>query len=152
MDKLKNTVQQLLSYTKEGNSLNEKVSNANIGWHIDHCIMVLNGVFTQLEKSYEKAFKSSFNKNRFIVFLTNKIPVGKAKAPEVVKPTEAFSQDKTIFYGEKAIQKLEASINWPANKYFKHPFFGLLNKKQTIRFLDIHTNHHLKIIKKIINS
>jgi|694.fasta_scaffold01591_7 hypothetical protein len=152
MEKLENTVQQLLSYTKQGNSLNEKVSNANVGWHIDHCLMVLNGVLTQLEKSDENDFKSSFNKNRFIVFLTNKIPKGRAKAPEAVKPTEAFNQEKTAFYGEKAIQKIEASINWPTNKNFKHPFFGLLNKKQTIKFLNIHTNHHLKIIKKIINS
>ena len=36
------------------------------------------------------------------------------------------------------------------NAYFRHLIFGYLNKKRTIRFLQIHTAHHLKIIKDIL--
>ena len=39
-----------------------------------------------------------------------------------------------------------------ANSNFKHPYFGVLNLKMTKRFLEIHTNHHLKIIKEILQS
>ena len=36
------------------------------------------------------------------------------------------------------------------NAYFRHLIFGNLNKKRTIRFLQIHTAHHLKIIQDIL--
>jgi len=152
MESLKITIQQLLSKTNQADKLTEKVSNASVGWHIDHSLMVLNKVLSQLENSDEKDYQSSFNKNRFIVFLLNRIPVGKGKAPEAVKPTEIFDQEKTARFGEKALEKNEASANWHKNKNFNHPIFGMLNKKQTLKFLNIHTNHHLKIIIKIINS
>ena len=34
--------------------------------------------------------------------------------------------------------------------YFKHPLFGNTNKFRVVRFLDTHTNHHLKIVKSIL--
>jgi hypothetical protein len=36
------------------------------------------------------------------------------------------------------------------NQYFTHPIFGDLNTEQTFKFLGVHTNHHLKIIKDIV--
>ena len=39
-----------------------------------------------------------------------------------------------------------------ANSYFKHPYFGDLNLKKTLWFLNLHTNHHLKIIKDIADN
>jgi hypothetical protein len=39
-----------------------------------------------------------------------------------------------------------------ANSYFTHPYFGDLNLKKTIWFLNLHTNHHLKIIKDIADN
>jgi hypothetical protein len=37
-------------------------------------------------------------------------------------------------------------------QYFHHPFFGHLKLNKTIKFLEIHTNHHLQIIHEIIHS
>jgi hypothetical protein len=36
------------------------------------------------------------------------------------------------------------------NTHFPHPFFGILNKKETANFLALHTKHHLMIIKDIL--
>jgi hypothetical protein len=36
--------------------------------------------------------------------------------------------------------------------FFTHPYFGDLKKKQTILFLEIHTQHHLEIIEDIISN
>lgn len=36
------------------------------------------------------------------------------------------------------------------NQFFTHTLFKQLNKKQTLKFLGLHTNHHLKIVKDIL--
>jgi hypothetical protein len=38
------------------------------------------------------------------------------------------------------------------NAHFQHPFFGILNKKETDNFLALHTKHHLMIIKDILET
>ena len=43
--------------------------------------------------------------------------------------------------------------NWESldkNTHFPHPFFGILNKKETENFLVLHTKHHLMIINDIL--
>ena len=101
-------------------------------------------------QSDPKLYKSKFNMSRFFVFLSKTIPRGKAKAPKVVIPTneitlEALQESLANTYG--AITYLK---DCEENQYFMHPFFGQLNKKQTIKFLAIHTEHHLKIIRDIL--
>ena len=45
------------------------------------------------------------------------------------------------------IQELEII---DSKKYFNHPVFGHLKLSKTIKFFEIHTNHHLKIINDIL--
>ncbi len=40
----------------------------------------------------------------------------------------------------------------PENVYFNHHVFGMLTKKQTLRFLEIHTKYHLKIVNDILKK
>ena len=40
----------------------------------------------------------------------------------------------------------------PDGVYFKHPIFNMLTKKQTLRFLEMHTKHHLKIVRDILKN
>jgi hypothetical protein len=47
-------------------------------------------------------------------------------------------------------KNLESFNDLEKNSFFIHPLFKQLNKKQTIKFLKLHTNHHFKIIKDIL--
>jgi hypothetical protein len=60
---------------------------------------------------------------------------------------ECFNTQESLKNTYQAITYLK---DCEENQYFMHPFFGQLNKKQTIKFLAIHTEHHLKIIRDIL--
>jgi hypothetical protein len=84
------------------------------------------------------------------VFLLNYIPRGKANAPKVVLPSTDLNQQLLEDSIKHTFQALNYLKDCQENQYFMHPYFGALNKNQTIRFLSIHTHHHLKIIADII--
>ena len=129
---------------------NLAISKSNIGWHIEHSLLTLNGVIKFLTHSNPKDYKWKFNFIRIIVLKTGKIPRGKAKAPQIVVPKDTISKTQLLANLEqtrKLILELETISN---DHYFEHPFLGKLKKKAAIRFLEIHTNHHLKIIEDII--
>jgi len=129
---------------------NPNVSNSTVGWQIDHCLLVINGIIGQLEISDPSKYQPKWTFPKFMVFTTGKIPRGKAKAPKVVIPTQVATQ-------EELIAKLAAAKNnvlkldfFSENQFFNHPYFKDLNVKQIKKFLTIHTKHHLKIIQDIL--
>jgi hypothetical protein len=128
---------------------NTAVSQREVGWHIDHSLKVINGILKQLIKSDPATYKWSFNAMRTLVFFTGNIPRGKAKAPKAVQPTGIITPEevKTGIQQTKAL--LEQANNCDPKSNFTHPYFGVLNLKQSFRFLDIHTKHHLKIVRAI---
>ena len=150
MNKLHKQILQLESHIPNSEKTNTKISKSTIGWQIDHCLMVINGIITQLEISDEKEFQPKFNFPKFLVFATGKIPRGKARAPKTVYPTVIASSSELKAKVEEAKKNILKLEHLPKNAHFKHPFFGHINTLQTNKFLKIHTNHHLKIIEDIL--
>ncbi len=128
------------------------VSAVGVDWQLHHSLLVIKGVLTQLLKSDPKAYRWRFNLIRAIIFGLGQIPRGKGRAPDVVKPKEGVDREEL----EKLLQQCKEL--WPkaeslaAKAWFAHPVFGALSKKQTFRFLDIHSLHHLKIVEDIVRS
>jgi hypothetical protein len=152
MEKLKKLIQDLESKIQNQEMLNPTISKSSVGWHIEHTLLTMNLIIGALQKSNPENYKQSFNFYRVLVFAMNKIPRGKAKAPKIVQPKEDFNIESLKSHLEKAKTKL-AELNSIGNKnYFEHPYFGHLTLKPTIKFLEIHTNHHLQIINDIIKS
>jgi hypothetical protein len=135
-------------YRKQNNS----VSKSGVDWHIDHSLKVILTVCSLLKKSDPKKYKRSFNFLRTVVFTLNRFPRGKAKAPKITS-SQVIVEDKTLLKQLTIVKKELLEIeNLPKNSNFKHPIFGVLNLKQTIKFLRLHTQHHLKITNEIINK
>jgi len=141
---------ELANYIADYNQSNKAISEASVGWHIEHSLLVIKQITATVAQSEPKLFKPKFNTSRFFVFLLNTIPRGKAKAPKMVIPADDITIEglqESLKNTYQAIAYLKDCLD---NQYFMHPFFGQLNKKQTIRFLAIHTEHHLKIMRDIL--
>jgi hypothetical protein len=132
--------------------IDANVSNASVGWHIAHTYMTVYAISEALKRSNPADFKFNFKPLKYVVFAMNKIPRGRGKAPNVVQPSSTINEEYLLNLKEKIKVQLEILNGLPANHFFPHPYFGNLKLKQSIRFLNIHTNHHLKIINDIMKS
>jgi hypothetical protein len=129
---------------------NAAISGSNVGWHIEHSLLVINGIIKQLEKSNPADYTWKLNFPKTIIFLINRIPRGKGKAPKVVQPTDAVTQETLTNSLQKARNLEQMLSHIPAEACFQHPSFGYLKRDETIKFLCIHTQHHLAIVKDIL--
>ena len=141
---------ELESHISNFEKTNPKVSNSTVGWQIDHCLLVINGIIGQIEISDPLKFQPKWTFPKFMVFTTGKIPRGKAKAPKVVIPTQVATQEELLAKLAAAKNNVLKLDSFSENQFFNHPFFKDLNVKQTRKFLTIHTKHHLKIIEDIL--
>lgn len=131
---------------------NSEISKSNVGWHIEHSLLTIIGVTKVVLRSNPKDYKWKLKMSRILIFTLGKFPRGKAKAPEVVVPKNDITETlllSNIELTRKLILEIKSVSN---DHYFEHPYLGKLKKRDTIRFLEIHTNHHLKIIEDIIKS
>jgi hypothetical protein len=148
MTKLQSILDQLESHIPDFEKTNPAVSTSTIGWQIDHSFLVINSVVDQIKKSNPSDYKWKFNRNRFLVYvILRKIPRGKVRAPKAVQPFEEITLEHLKNKLEITRNKIAELESLEAKNYFTHPFMGDLNLKTTVRFLELHTYHHLKIIR-----
>lgn len=150
--RLKAKLDEVASYVAVGDSKNSEVSEAAVSWHIDHIFLVVNQIYKTLEQSEESNFKSEFNIKRAYVFTFNKMPRGIATAPESVRPKENVGNGTIQVHYDQALTTVEQFSDLPEEKHMNHPVFGTLNRDKTLKFLTIHTEHHLKIIRDILKG
>jgi hypothetical protein len=149
---LKDLIAELEFAIPQLEKTDQSISNSNVGWHIAHSLLVFNGIIETISRSDPKEYKWSFNLKRLVVFAKKKIPRGVAKAPRSVVPIGDHTMVELKDQIEKAKMKLGQLKELNSKQFFNHPTFGNIRLKQTIRFLVIHTKHHLDIIQDIIQS
>jgi hypothetical protein len=147
---IQKSVQSLSNFIEHYKTLNQNVSKSGVDWHIDHCLRVVNGISKVLQNSNQNDYKSAFNFKRSLLLSLGTMPRGRAKAPQTVQATDDITLDDLQNLHQKAVQSLDILKTLPSNSHFQHPYFGMLNLKQSIRFIEVHNNHHLKIIRDIL--
>ncbi|MEY4432189.1 MAG: hypothetical protein RLZZ44_319 [Bacteroidota bacterium] len=130
---------------------NFQVSQSNVGWQIEHSLLTINGIVQALLNANPNDYVVQFNVMKWFFLLTRKFPRGKAKAPKVVVPKVEANRIDLQKHIDKTRETIKGLELISKNHFFKHPYFGNLNKKQSIWFLEIHTHHHLKIIHDIVS-
>ena len=151
-EQLEIKVKEIESYFPDREVVVDSISKASVGWQLDHSLKVLNVVFDMLKNSKTEDYKWKFNFWRSYCFLINGFPRGRAKAPKSVRPLDIISLDGLNKQLQEARENLATIDDLPSKTNITHHIFGSLNKKQTIRFLNIHTEHHLKIVRDILKA
>ncbi len=88
------------------------------------------------------------------ILLVGRLPPGKFKVPErlasLVKKISREDAANLIVKFRSRLADLKNKVD-KADKYqtIKHPRLGLLNAKQWLRFIEIHTIHHTRQLKRI---
>ncbi|MFP4844829.1 DUF1569 domain-containing protein [Winogradskyella sp. PE311] len=145
LKKIENTIQYR-------DRINPEISQVDVAWQLDHILKVINGVTQTLENSNPEDYKNSINAMRVLSLTTNYIPRGKAQSPDRVKPPEIILTEDIYKQLEEAKVNISKLSKLDENSNFEHFVFGQMNKAQTIRFIEVHTNHHLKIIGDILKN
>jgi len=140
---------KLESYIELHQKLNETISGETIGWHIAHSCQVINTITNAIVHSDASKAKPKFSFLYHLIMLTNHIPRGKVKAPNIVIPKNTITKAEIVEEIELAKANLQTLASTHQNKYFTHPIFGDLDVPKTLKFFTVHTNHHLKIIRDI---
>jgi len=149
MHKLLKQIKELESTIPNQEDYNPEISKSNVGWHIEHILLTNKMILEAVEKSNPADYTWSFKLPRIVVFTMNKIPRGRAKAPKVVVP-KTYDEQTLLEHLKIVTLKIQGLENMSSDKYFDHPYFGNLRLNKTIKFLEIHTKHHLEIINDIL--
>lgn len=150
MKKLNSLLDKLEAKIENYSKFNQAISEGNVGWHIVHSCLVISSVCNVVSKSNPTTYIKRFSFKAFMVLLLNSFPRGKAKAPSFTVPSEELNPASILKSIQSARTNLVLLAKADKNQYFTHPIFGDLNTEQTFKFLAVHTNHHLKIIKDIL--
>jgi hypothetical protein len=142
-------IEETGSFIQRFDLVNEKVSAGSIGWHIEHSFLTNDVIIESLKRSDPAMYKSSFSFSRLYVFTMKKIPRGRAQSPKPVRPKEIATLDTLSKHLLLTRDKINELHQVSPDRFFKHPMFGMLKLKPALRFLEIHTRHHLEIIRDI---
>ncbi len=131
---------------------NQAVSHVPVAWHLDHSLKVVNSICDALTVSNPQNFEHSFSASRFYCFTLGYIPRGVAQSPKAVRPPAIITPEDLLLQLEMARVKLRSIEGLDEKAHFEHPYFKMLDKGQAKRFVKIHTEHHLKIIRDILEK
>jgi hypothetical protein len=148
VDELNELEQQL----SERDRINPDVSKVDVAWHIDHTLKTINRIYDSLHSSDPSKYKWRPNVGRTFVFTSGSIPRGRGKSPSVVVPPDTITTENILHQLETARKKMRTINALEPKSNFTHPYFGQLNRNDSKKFIQIHTIHHLKIIRDILKD
>ena len=140
---------QLITFSDK---IKTSISEVGVDWHIDHSLKVILSVYNSLKKSKPENYMWTFNLLRRYIFSHGSIPRRKRKTSKIVVAIDKIHQNNLNAQLLKAKKVLKEIETLPPESHYEHPYFGLLNLKDSLRFMEIHTQHHLKIIRDIIDE
>ncbi len=118
---------------------------------------VLSSLVAILTRGKEFAESGKPTATGRFVLGTGFIPRGIGRAPSAALPDTPVNIDRlrdTIETQVRHLDTIDAERHQVARsrQQFRHPVFGFLTPRQWIRFVHVHTKHHMKIVRDILSE
>jgi len=127
-----------------------KVSARAIDWHIEHSLKAAILIIDAIGQSNPADYKPKFSPTKTLILQMGRIPRGRAVSPDILNTKGPISLGK-VPEMLKNLRALLLTIEEKAEKsYFDHPIFGHMKRNEALKFVAIHSKHHLKIIQDIL--
>lgn len=150
LPEISSALDELQDYVSNPQARAVAVSGWSVGQQIEHALLTIRGVVGELSKGKARFEPAKPTLRGRLVLMVGRIPRGKGEAPLTVLPRSAPQPAELNALMAKSREALVHLAGIDDTSTFFHPIFGRLDKAQSIRFLWIHTNHHLRIIRDII--
>jgi len=120
--------------------------------HFDHMIKVAHSILYVLAKPEIVAAPRGINLLGRIVLVLGWMPRGRAQAPERLRGGAVTVEElqARLTELEAMLDRVAGRTDAPTVPILRHPTFGGLTREQALRFIIIHTEHHLKIVRTVI--
>jgi hypothetical protein len=128
-----------------------KVSGWSVAEQVDHLLKI---VLVQLGRMAERRqSRRGINFAGRVVLGIGRIPRGIGRSPDAVRG-EPKSRDElraALAAARERLQGIAAdgALCGDPRPLVGHPYFGGLTPREALRFLSIHTDHHLRIVERI---
>ena len=131
----------------------EHISAWSPAEHLDHTYKVSMSIVRRITEESAKPSRRGINLVGRVILLLGWIPRGRGKTPE--RLSGAICTGAHI---EAALGRLEQALGTlpmdavaaSRSPIVPHPMFGGLTPSQALRFIVVHTNHHLRIVDEIL--
>jgi len=134
-------------------TVHPKVSAWSVAQHLDHSLKVGSAVLGVILTPKDPP-KAGINLAGRVVLVIGRFPRGRGESPKPLRG-EAADTPKLLAAVEKARAlraRVTAETLLSPSPVLKHPYFGGLSAAQAVKFLSIHTKHHLAIVADILRA
>jgi hypothetical protein len=128
------------------------MSGWSIGQQLDHIVRVNDSVLSRILRNSEIQGRGMSFLGR-VVLLVGYLPRGIGSSPErlrgEVRPTAEIGDAHAVVGRSFGLLRERQGLLSSKARVISHPYFGALTALEGLRFMAVHSHHHLKIARDI---
>ena len=142
--------ERLESLVSRADERNPAISAWSVGDQIEHICMAAGGFAVVLITGRGPSFAGAHRDQKHEVLVDGVIPRGVIKVPAAGEPKTGRSADELTAMLKKTWSRVEKAASVADDRTADHPLLGPLTRDEMLRFTEVHTDHHLRIIDEIL--
>jgi hypothetical protein len=152
VEKLNGQLTELDNFTNSALVGRDSISKWSVGQHIEHSLIAISGMILALRKEHPGTGSRAANLYRDTVMQSKEFPRGAIEAPAISRPSDNPSQEFLARLILKTRNRLGNPLAISEKATLIHPIMDVMYRNEALEFMTIHTEHHLKIIREILDT